>query len=177
MAEGKKKIRGSDIVKEAKHKKLHEQAKEYLIFQIYVSSEYIYDKYGLEALKKYYYFNQESFFRLKMSTFYKILEGIIKRLPKGLKMKEGLKIMVNEMQFLESPKNILILERTGDKATFELTHCTIRKGFNKLAKKSDKKDLIDKCCLWCMESIPFAEKYGFEYSIELTKKGCLNYLK
>ncbi|NVM53364.1 MAG: hypothetical protein HWN66_06635 [Candidatus Helarchaeota archaeon] len=177
MKEKKTNVLGFDLVKESKAAKLHEKAKEYLFFQIYVSSEYIYNNYGLDALKNYYKFNQESFFELKMSGLYKMMETIIKRLPKSLKMKEGLKMMVDELQFLESPKNIAILERTKENATFEVTKCTLRKNFNKLAKKSKKLDLIDKCCFWCMESIPFAGKYGFEYSIELTKKGCLNYLK
>ena len=138
--------------------------------------EFIYDNLGEEGLKNYFIFNQDKFFELKMSAVYKLLEAIIKKLPKGLKMKEGLKLMVKELQFLESPKNIVILERTSEKATFEVTKCSFRKEYNKLAKKSHKPALIDRCCLWCMESIPIAEKYGFKYLIELTKKGCLNYL-
>jgi hypothetical protein len=173
---GVKKL-GSDIVKEASPEKLHKAAKEYLILQLYMTSEFIYDNYGIETLKKYYLFNQESYVRLKMNTFYKMLEGVIKRLPKGLKMKEGLKMMIDELQFLESPKNVVILEKTSDHAIFEVIKCSVRKIFNRFAKKSAKTDLIDKCCLWCMESIPFAEKYGFKYRIELTKKGCLNYLE
>ena len=170
-------ILGSDLIKESNPKKLHEETKDFLIFQIYVNSEYIYDNYGLEALKNYYKFNQDSFFRLKMSLLYKMMEGLIKKLPKSLKIKEGLKMFIDHLQFLESPKNIVIIENTKGKATFEVTKCTMRKIFNKFAKKSKKIELIDKCCVWCMESIKFSEKYGIEYWIELTKKGCLNYLK
>ncbi len=177
MIDNTKNIPGSKIVKQLKPEKLHEEAKEFLIFQIYVTSEYILDNFGLEALKNYYFFNQESYFRLKMSTFYKMIESLIKKLPKRLKIKEGLKLMINELQFIEPPKNIVILEKTNDKAIFELTKCSVRKIFNKYARKSHRLDLIDKCCLWCMESIPFAEKYGFKYRIELTKNGCLNYLE
>ena len=176
MVEKTDKISGKDLIKQSKPEKLHEKAKEYLFFQIYITSEYILDNYGVEELKKFYHFNQECFFNLKMSLLYKMMEGIIKKLPKSLKIKEGLKMMVGELEFLESPKNIVILERTGEKATFEVTTCSMRKDFNKLAKKANKPELIDKCCVWCMESIFMAEKYGFDYRIELTKKGCLNYL-
>ncbi|MHA1299396.1 MAG: hypothetical protein ACTSO9_08180 [Candidatus Helarchaeota archaeon] len=164
-------------IKKINPKKLHEQAKDYLFFQMYITSEFIYDNYGLEALKNYYIFNQEGFFNLKMSAFYKMIEGIIKKLPKSLKIKEGLKITVNELQFLEDPKNVKIIEILKDKAVFEINKCSLRKEFNKLAKKSNKLELIDKCCIWCIESTKFSEKYGFNYEIELTKKGCLNYLK
>ena len=176
MKETKTKVLGSEIVKEWKPEKLHKTTKEFMVFQLYVTSEFIFNNYGIEALRKYYLFNQESYFNLKMTGILKMMEGILKKLPKGLKIKEGLKIMVDEFQFMESPKNVLILERTSKKATFEVTSCSVRKDFNKLAKKSKKPDLIDACCLWCMESIPFAEKYGFKYAIELTKKGCMNYL-
>ena len=177
MTEKKTIKSGSDIIKKASPDDLHKLTKEYLILQLYITSEFIYDNYGLEALKKYYYFNQEGIFRLKMSTLYKLLEGVIKRLPKSLKIKEGLKMMIDECQIIESPENITILERTSDHATFEFTKCSVRKIFNRFAKKSDKPELIDKCCVWCIESIPFANKYGFQFRIELTKKGCLNYIE
>lgn len=167
----------SAVIKEIKPEKLHKQAKEYLIFQLYVSSEYIYTKFGLDELKRYYQFNQESFFNLKLSGVLKLIEGVIKRLPKRLKIKEGLKTFIDQMQFLEPPKHLHVLEITNQKATFEITKCTVRKAFNKLAKKSGNNELIDKCCLWCIESIPYATNYGFEYRIELTEKGCLNYLE
>ncbi len=168
---------GSDIIKKSSPDDLHKSAKEYLVLQLYITSEFIYDNYGLEVLKKYYFFNQEGIFRLKMSTLYKILEGVIKRLPKSLKIKEGLKMMIEEWQFIEPAENITILEKTSDHATFEFVKCSVRKMFNRFAKKSSKDELIDKCCLWCIESIPFATKYGFQYRIELTKKGCLNYIE
>jgi hypothetical protein len=177
MPEKREKKLGSDIIKRASPDNLHKSTKEYLIMQLFVTSEFIYDNYGLEALKKYYTFNQEEIFRLKMSTTYKLLEGVIKRLPKSLKINEGLKMMIDEFQFIESPENITILEKTGDHATFEFTKCSVRKIFNRFAKKSAKPELKDMCCVWCMESLPFANKYGFQYRIELTKKGCLNYLE
>jgi hypothetical protein len=171
------KIVGSEIIKESNPEKLHNKTQEYLFFQFYITAQFIYDHGGLEELKKFYKFSQEGFFNLKMSMVYKMMEGIIKRLPKALKIKEGLKRMVTELEFLESPKNTVILEQTSEKGGFEITKCTLRKEFNKLAKKSNKGELLDKCCLWCLESIPYAEKYGFEYRIDLTKTGCLNYIE
>ena len=168
---------GSDLINESNPKKLHKKTKEYLVFQLYANSEFIYYKYGKDALQEYYRFNQDSFFNLKMSGFLKMMEGIIKKLPKSLKIKEGLKMMVKELEFLEPPKNIEIIEKTNKNATFKVNKCSIRKEFNKLARKGNKLELIDKCCLWCIESIPYANKYGFEYSIELTENGCFNYLK
>jgi hypothetical protein len=177
MTEKKTRIPSSEIVKVSKPEKLYEKAREYLFFQIYIASEFIYDNYGLDTLNKFNKFQQEAFFKLKMSAFYKLMEGIIKKLPKSLKIKEGAKMMIDQMQFLESPKNIFILEKTGEEAIFEVSQCTLRKNFNKLAKKSNKLDLIDKCCLWCIASSFIAEKYDLEYRIELTNNGCLNYLK
>jgi hypothetical protein len=168
---------GSEVIKKSTPEKLHTKTQEYLFFQIYVMSQYFFDNYGVEELEKFFRFGQESFFNLKMSAIYKMMEGIIKRLPKALQIKEGLKMMVSELEFLESPKNIVILERTSEKAGFEITKCSFRKEFNRLAKKSNKEELLDKCCIWCFESIPYAEKYGFEYRIEVTKTGCLNYLE
>ncbi len=176
MEREKNKILASEMFKESKPITLHEQAKEYLFFQIYIASEFIHDKYGLDALKDFYVFNQEGFFRLKMSAIYKAMEVLIKKLPKSLKIKEGLKMAIKELQFLESLKNIEILENTKDSAIFEVSKCSLRKEFNKLAKKSNKPELVDKCCLWCIESTKFSENYGLCYKIELTDKGCLNYL-
>ncbi len=168
---------GSEVIKKSAPEKLHAKTQEYLFFQLYVMSQFIWDNSGVEGLKKFYQFNQASFFNLKMSAFYKIMEKIFKRLPKSLQLKEGLKMMVSELEFFESPKNITILTRTSEKAGFEVAKCSFRKEFNKLAKKANRQDLLDKCCLWCFESIPYAEKYGYKYRIELTKNGCFNYLE
>lgn len=119
----------SNLITRLKPEKLHKEARDYLLFQIYLSSEFIYDNYGLEELKKFYHFNQESFFRLKMSRFLKDAGGIIKKLPKRLKLKEVLKLLIDQMQSIENPKNIRILELTKDRATFEITKCTFRKVF------------------------------------------------
>ena len=171
------KIVGSEFFKESTPEKLFNKTQEYLFFKFYSISQFIYDNGGLEELKKYYQFDQESYSNLKMSLTYKIMEKILKSLPKALKIKEGLKTLVTEIEFLESLKNILILKGTNETAGFEITKCTLRKEFNKLAKKANKDELLDKCCLWCLASIPFAEKYGVIYRIELTKTGCLNYLE
>ena len=167
----------SKIIKKSAPEKLHAKTQEYLFFQIYVMSQYFFDNYGVKELEKFFRFGQESFFNLKMSAIYKMMEGVVKRLPKSLKIKEGLKMMVDEMEFLESPKHLVIVERTSERAAFEITKCSMRKEFNKLAKKANREELMDKCCLWCLESIPYAEKYGFKYRIEATKTGCLNYIE
>ena len=158
-------------------KKLHDKAKEYLFFQIYITSEFIYDRYGLDALKDYYKFNQDGTYNLKMNTLYKIMEGVITKLPKSLKIKEGIKMFMGELEFIEDLENIKVLENSNEKGVFEITNCSLRKEFNKLVKKAKKDpDLIDKCCLWCYASIPMAESYGIDYEIKLTDKGCLNIL-
>ena len=167
----------SAITKKSSPEKLHTKTQEYLFFQIYVMSQYFFDNYEVKELEKFFRFGQESFFNLKMSAIYKMMEGVIKRLPKSLQIKEGLKMMVDELEFLESPKNVVILERTSEKAAFEITKCSFRQEFNRLAKKANREELLGKCCYWCFESIPYAEKYGFKYWIELTKTGCLNYLE
>lgn len=165
------------ITKKSSPEKLHAKTQEYLFFQIYVMSQYFFDNYGVTELEKFFRFGQERFFKLKMSAIYKMMEGIIKRLPKSLQIKEGLKMMVGELEFFESPKNIVIGEQTSERAEFEITKCSFRKEFNRLAKKASRNELLDKYCIWCFESIPYAEKYGFKYRIELTKTGCLNYLE
>ena len=86
-------------------------------------------------------------------------------------------MMVDQFQFIEPPKNIAIVENNKEGAIYEVIKCSLRKEFNKLAKKSNKLELIDKCCLWCMATISYVKENGFDYKIELTKKGCLNYLK
>lgn len=106
-------VKNGAIIKEIKPEKWHKQAREYLIFQLYVSSEYNYTKFGLDELKKYYQFNQERFFNLKFSGALKLIEGIIKRLPKRFKIKEGLKTFLDQMQFLENPKHLQVLEITN----------------------------------------------------------------
>jgi hypothetical protein len=167
----------SAITKKSDPAKLHAKTQEYLFFQIYVMSQYFFDNYGVEELEKFFRFGQESFFNLKMSAIYKMMEGVVKRLPKSLQIKEGLKMMVDEMEFLESPKNVVIRERTSERAVFEITKCSMRKEFNRLAKKANREELLDKCCLWCFESIPYTEKYGYKYLIKVTKTGCLNYIE
>lgn len=167
----------SAITKKSSPEKLRTKTQEYLFFQIYVMSQYFFDNYGVKELEKFFRFGQESFFNLKMSAIYKMMEGVIKRLPKSLQIKEGLKMMVDEMEFLESPKYVVIRERTSERAAFEITKCSLRKEFNRLAKKANREELMDKCCYWCFESIPYAEKYGYKYRIEVTKTGCLNYLE
>ncbi len=173
----KNKILASTLVKDASQNTLYKQAKEYLIYQIYLAAEYIYDNSGMDAVRDYFNFNQNQYINLKMSNFYKIIGGVIKKLPKSLKLKEGLKMMVDQFQFIEPPKNIAIVKNNKYGAIFEVIKCSLRKEFNKLAKKSNKLELIDKCCLWCMATISYAKENGFDYQIELTKKGCLNYLK
>jgi len=162
--------------KKSNFKKLHKKAQEHLFFQIYSASDYILKNYGEEALKDYFKCNQESFFDLKMSALYKVMEGVIKKLPKKLKIKEGLKMFLKELEFVEDLKNVEVLEKSGEKGVFEITKCSIRKEFNKLAKKAKKPELIDKCCVWCFEGIPITKNYGIDFAIELTEKGCLNYL-
>ena len=85
-------------------------------------------------------------------------------------------MFLNELEFVEDLENVEVLENTGERGVFEVTKCSIRKEFNKLAKKSKKPELIDKCCLWCFESIPIAKNYDIDFAVELTEKGCLNYL-
>ncbi|MHA1379569.1 MAG: hypothetical protein ACTSRG_14440 [Candidatus Helarchaeota archaeon] len=167
---------GTDIIKATKPKKLYENARDFLFFQIYSTSEFIYSNFGLDTLKEYYSFNQNSYFDIKMSAFYKMMEKVIKKLPKSLKIKEGLKMFIDQIQFFEPLKNIAIIEDTKNKAVFEIIKCSLRKEFNKLAKKSNNPELIDKCCLWCIESEKLSVKYDINYKIEITKKGCLNYI-
>ncbi|MHA1798394.1 MAG: hypothetical protein ACTSVY_08085 [Candidatus Helarchaeota archaeon] len=174
MDSNSKKKSRLNIIKEVKTKKLHEQAKEYLFFQIYIMTEFLNENYGMESVKKFFEFYQESFFNLKMSAFYKLFEGVIKKLPRSLKIKEGLKFFIKEIQFMESVKNIKIIEATNERGVFEVTSCSIKKEFNNLARKSKKLDLIDKCCIWCMESTKYSENYGLKYVIKLTEKGCIN---
>ena len=162
--------------KKSNFKKLHKKTQEYLYFQIYATAEYLYENYGEEAFKDYFKYNQERFFDLKMSLLYKAMEGVIKKLPKKLKIKEGLKMFLNELEFVEDLKNVEVLENSGEKCVFEITKCSIRKEFNKLAKKAKKPKLIDKCCIWCYESIPISKNYDIDYDIKLTEKGCLNYI-
>ncbi|NHI92028.1 MAG: hypothetical protein EAX96_05955 [Candidatus Lokiarchaeota archaeon] len=158
-------------------KKQTKKAREYIFLQFYISSEYIYENYGLDCLINYYKFNQDCTYNLKMNSLYKIMEGVISKLPKSLKIKEGIKMFIDELEFIEDLENIKILENTKEKGIFELKNCSLRKEFNKLANKSKKNsDLIDKCCLWCFETIPLAKSYGLDYEIELTDKGCLNIL-
>ena len=162
--------------KKSNFKKLHKKTQEYLFFQLYSTADYLMAHHGEEALKDYFKYNQETFFDLKMSLIYKAMEGVIKKLPKKLKIKEGLKMFLNELEFLEDLKNVEVLENSGEKCVFEITTCSIRKEFNNLAKKAKKPDLKDKCCIWCYEGIPYTEKYGIDFAIELTDKGCLNYI-
>ena len=158
-------------------KKLHGKCKEYMFFQLYTTSEFIYDRYGLDALKEYFKFNQDSVYNLKMKAFYKMMEGIITKLPKSLKIKEGIKMFMGELEFIEDLENVKVLESSKEKGIFEITNCSLRKEYNKLAKKAKKDpDLIDICCLWCYEGIPMAQSYGVDYEIKLTDKGCLNIL-
>ncbi|MFX1449473.1 MAG: hypothetical protein ACFFCM_01440 [Promethearchaeota archaeon] len=177
MNNSKNTILASTLVKDADQITLYKQAKQYLIHQIYLAIEYIYDNFGLDAMKDYINFNQNKYFDLKMSRIYKAFEGVIKKLPKSLKLKEALKMKIDQFQFIELPKNIAIIENNKERAIFEVIECSLRKGFNKLAKKSKKLELTDKCCLWCMSSFDYIKKNGLDYQIELTKKGCLNYLK
>lgn len=167
----------SEIYKEADPKKLTEKAREFLFFQMYTISAYLYKNYGLDAVKNYDIFNQDCYFDIKISGLYKMIEGVIKKLPKSMKIKEGLKMFIEELEFLEPLSNISILENCKEKAIFEVIKCSFRKEFNSLAKKSNQLELIDVCCNWCFESAKLSEKYDLKYNIELTKKGCLNYLE
>ena len=174
MSDGKK---NTKKLKLKSVKKLHDKTKEYMFFQIYTISEFIYDNYGLDALKEYFKFNQDCMYDLKMKAFYKMMEGIISKLPKSLKIKEGIKMFMGELEFIEDLENVKVLEGSNEKGIFEITNCSLRKEFNKLVRKAKKDpDLIDKCCLWCYASIPMAESYGIDYEIKLTDKGCLNIL-
>ena len=87
-------------------------------------------------------------------------------------------MFMGELEFIEDLENITLIESSKEKGIFEVTNCSLRKEFNKLAKKSKKiSEMVDKCCLWCFETIPIAKSYGIEYEIELTEKGCLNILR
>ncbi|MHA1145116.1 MAG: hypothetical protein ACTSRW_10295 [Candidatus Helarchaeota archaeon] len=177
MSEDTTKFVASDIIKRDSFKSLYKKTLDYLVFQLYSHSKFIYEKYGMEALEESYLDNQQHFFDIKMSKGMKVFEGIIKKLPKGLKIKEGLKYFIDEMQFMESPSNIVIHERSSTHGVFEITRCTIRRIFNKYAKKDKKDELIDKCCVWCQLSTSMSDGYGLKFTIELTKKGCMNYLE
>ncbi len=157
-------------------KKNYSKCKENLIFQLYMDSEYVHEKYGSDGLQEFYKYRSERGQELKMNRFFKMMEGLINRLPKGLKIKEGIKLFMGEVEFIEDLDNIKLLENTSEKGIYEIINCSIRKEFNKLAKKANKTELIDKCCLRCLESIPMAESFGVSYNIKLTEKGCLNIL-
>ncbi|MHC1591487.1 MAG: hypothetical protein ACXQS8_05335 [Candidatus Helarchaeales archaeon] len=167
----------SEIVKSDSPKNKHKKALDYLIFQIYSQSKFIYERHGIDVLREFYHENKQHYFDLNMSFAMKAFDSVIKKIPKSLRIKEGLKYFINELQFMEDPSNILIHEQDSDHAVFEITKCTIRKKFNKLAKKDKNEELIDACCLWCKESMLFFEDYGLKFRIELTDKGCMNYLE
>ena len=83
LNDNKNKILASTLVKDASQNTLYKQAKEYLIYQIYLAAEYIYDNFGIDALKDYFSFNQNQYINLKMSNFYKMIGSVLKSFLKA----------------------------------------------------------------------------------------------
>ena len=166
---------GDQMVKPKSDKQNWKEAAERIRMLRFAVTKHLHDNYGEKEFKQYIRMENDLTEQIALGGIKKVLVDAVSKLSKPFLMKELVKNAIDGFQY-EIPAKYYIVEEHKDHTTMEIKKCSVRRQFNKWAKKFAP-ELKDKICDWDIIAGEKIREYGIDQTIELTEKGCIFHYK